>query len=443
MTVKKFNLGVSYIYDYKQHLTEEFLLKIDGWRDKSVVEVDEETLDEFLSSTNLKLAYYVTTRKRGVYDCVITTYQISAKARENYTSSDRIPPQPVQVTTWDGSGRDYYASIAANILGPIVEKKIILSVPHGRAKEMSPRGAFQIYVWSHPDINCTKGNSTPSYMWGEAVSCTDSSFAPSRSTDPSVIISSDGHAVAEVCSNALYIYHDAVHHHDHQSEYIFSRILWEASKIIKGVDFEKIEAEREQRHIEAEKRAFDDFIKQSIPRQVSRNKEEINGLNRKIKNKEEELHSLRRDAANFNASMDHDAAIDGFKKEFEKLQNGFPMIEKVSLSGTDLEIETEAIISTDKLNDNKYHLGKMRLILGLGDIPNVRAYGLETTLDLPHVYMEDGHRICAGTVHDEINAYLANYEIAAAASLMVAFFQSGIDVRDDFGIRLLNFPPAI
>lgn len=441
---KLYLLKKSIVKDYLHLASEDFMCFYETL-DKRLTnfKVEASQLNQFLSFSGLTLSYCKPTSETDVYEISLHTAPLMKEAALNYFDfKNQAPEFPVQISHYSGSAADTYTSLISQILTPVVKKKIIFSVPHGATKEMRPRGAFQVNVWSSPNLEAVQMATPPQYLWEHEVRMRDSAFTPSEGFDESLIIRHEGYAVAEVCSNALYIYHDAVHCRYESTQAIFTRILLEAAKILGAdIDFEKIEAERESRLARQKEEQFERFVSAAIPRNISRNKAKFEALKEKVKKDQISLYKSQREMSNFNLSKDKDSAVNSIMDDFRKIKDYFDVVSDLYIKDDRLVVDTNEIISYDKHNGNYHNLGEVRMSFNFGGSdPDVTMRGINSSEALPHCNNDGNGYVCLGNVVDDVNAYLANYEIMTAVSLMTTFLQKGINSKDEWGCHIKNFP---
>ncbi len=364
-----------------------------------------------------------------------------------------------------------YRAIIARTLSHVVDGRIILFSHERVPREMSPRGAFQVHVFSHPDVeNLDVEESRVSAIFGTTPTMNRTTLRLKEDGEKSLYIyNDDGNLLGQVMSNAVYIYNDIMYGTAVENQVAFTRIMNEACRILgSDIDFERINAEFEERlriqqerrlkleeerraaealRLEAQrKEAFDKFIHSCIPREIARNEAKKKTLRDEVLESERMYFTKQRELANFNASVDKEKAVDAITRDFNKLREDFDSVVDVYVEGDKLVVNTAEIISYDRHNDRYHNIGALALHLPFGlsggsCVDNVRVYplGNGSSYKIPHICSEYNN-VCFGTVLCEISSYLANYEILTAVSLMIAFFEKGVDSDDEWGKKILENP---
>lgn len=443
MTERKFNVDLGGFEGNRAKLSEEFLASDGLIFLRHNVKMTEELLVEYLKQTGNVLDYYCPCTTKNIFDARISeSCRLSSKNKALVDCDVVISDHPVQVRNFNGDGESIYAGLVSKLLSNVVGRKIILSVPHGDAVEMSPRGAFQIYVWSSPDMTGSRhdGASAPSYLWDYRVGCRDAGFTPSHDIHCGVLIESDGYPVAQVCSNALYIFHDAVHKSTANDHAIFALILKQTAVIMETTDFSKLDEQREAMEIERNRESARKFAEHSIPRQKSRVKAEEDVAKAEITKYQQLLYTSQRNLANIDKRTNKKDAVQAFFDDYDKLQGGFAGITRASFSNDRIEVTTAPIISTDKKTGLVYDLGVLTIGVRFGESGRVTVRSGKE-MRIPHVGSEG--EICAGTMYSDITDYIANYEILTVVSLLISFFERGVDTDDEWGQYLKKYPQIV
>lgn len=441
MVEKTFLIGAEDYANDIEKLSQDFIKRDDiDILNPSGVSMSEDALSEYLRQADKILRYYSPTRTKNVYQTnIVNAFGISASVRDLFSTDNNIPPHALEVQRWEGKGKHIYAGLASHILSPAVGKKVILCVPHARVQEMSPRGAFQVHVWSSPDLGLSAVTTTPSVIYGHNVSCRDYGYRASHEPEESIIITDNGNDIAQVCSNALYIFHDAVECNDEESHAIFTKILLQAAEIIKNTDFNKLQEARQERLREENRAAAREFAARSIPRQENRNKIKVESVKGQISSHETELYAKRRELANLEQGLNKEDAVQSFYDDFDKLQNGFAGIQSATFSEDCIKVITSPVVSVDRRSGLIYDLGTLVMTINFNHAGiTVKHNGAEHGIRVPHT--DSCGTVCRGTMHDEMSSYIANYEVLTIFSLLISFFEKGVDTMDDWGKRLLKYP---
>ena len=144
-------------------------------------------------------------------------------------------PLTVITKNWNGHNQNKFKEIAEKLLLHIVQKNIIISVPHNKVVKPLEDGDFNIFIWSSP-VKTVK-RTAPSHAFGIEITYKNDTFTPSGKGVP-IIDDVKGYAVAEIVGNNLYIHHDICEYGYDREVKLFSKILKETIKLIKN-DFKK------------------------------------------------------------------------------------------------------------------------------------------------------------------------------------------------------------
>lgn len=345
----------------------------------------------------------------------------------------------------------------------LIDKNIKLGIPHNKLKDAPEADLkyFYVYLWSQCTANNLERVGTPATMWGIPVSCADNSFQPSgRGT---AIITDEGHCVAELLENTLYIHHDICHKNTQDEIILFERILHESFLLYKVPEDKK--EEYKKREIEASnkrsKAAFNLFFSQQI-------KNKLNNTHAQIKDNEYRIDQAQADITKLLAlNKEHsnficfaEEKIKNLDKitadEYEKLLK----IEKVVgvvVTNNVLTIKTKPIYINGKdLNGNKaiYFIGEFTVSIhpngkivfynlsnkgegpGLTQ-PNEFNANFDYNRHHPHINV-DG-RACLGNLSSVIGKYLADCNLSVLITLLIKFLETA-DTNDHAGRGLYWWP---
>jgi len=392
----------------------------------------------FLAKTGLKVNY-IERYSTGVSSVNLSPSSILApRVHELFGLRTDIPKYPIKVSSWDGCAKKKHMAILQNILAPVVKRRVHITVPHHEQRSpTTSKSEFKIFVWSSPAY---KEQSVPSTMFGQSVGCRDSGYGPSGEGIP---LEHDGFVFGELFPNCLYIHFDAVHKDRVQDRIIFAEMMLIVAATLSGTDMTKFEAQRAERVAKAELEAFKSFTRQSIKRVETRHAKELKVLDSEIRRMHKQIFDLERTAAVIRAGG-KDGGADAIEKqvleEFEKLKGGFANIEEAKFSGDELTVVTAPINSVCKRTGNHYHLGRVKIKLPFSNAGSIYMTSVGQNKCIPHAEDRTTGKTCLGTAESDIRSYMANYEMLAAVSMMLAFLEGGIDTEDMWGRKLKEFP---
>ena len=344
-----------------------------------------------------------------------------------------------------------YKFIIATMLYPLLKRPIVFSVPHAHTKEYRPDGPFNIYIWSTPTGGSgRRDRQPPECVWGIGIPCRDNAYVPETKRGPiqfggteyaGVVIYDGTYAVAELFPNALYVHHDLVNNYEPEELELFAELLHRCRRILKGPKaFEKYRQEAERVRLEAERNAFPLLVERSVEKRAHRQKNAVETAERFAAEKKREYFEAERTLfAERQTLLDPKIAKAHFLAEYEKLQSGkVEMIEGMTFNPSDTEstitLHTGEITIDHPRDGTTRLIGRCDAMYNL-ETGNVRIVNRDRTFKsdgnifhTPHVFEEGGRNVCLGNIRSELVAYIAHYELEAAAVLTVAFLQS---VRDD------------
>jgi hypothetical protein len=363
------------------------------------------------------------------------------------------------------SSVEKFSEIIRRTLLPILQRDITFSVPHKESAAYASDGPFQIYVWSYPAGFTSKTVDAPLRVWNLPVACRDDWLIPKESFfgrimgvgKKSVTITDGQYTVATLFPNALYIHHDIVHIGSEKELELFAVLLMKAAALIASPDeWKQLEERIAAAKADAEKQAFRDIIVASVTARATRNETAIKAAIKKARDLREQYFAAERELFTLEQmGQDPIVAQQKFIAEFEKLQQGkVPGVLGITIDPDDSEhlvIHFDDIIVDHPIRRGvRHHLGKYDSTLNLSNgsikIVNV-TYGAKVQRDdgtrfhSPHIFETYG-RVCLGNIGGEMTAYIAHYELEAAATLIHAFLQSVTTVDRGHGYvdRLEHYP---
>lgn len=360
---------------------------------------------------------------------------------------------PFEVQRFNGEGKDVFATIASRLLGPILQRKIILNVPHGRSQEYSPRGAFQIHVWSTPHHHLRSSIEPPRTIWGIPTHFREVAFQPREPHHEGSIFLQDGdYIVAELMENALYIHHDLVHNGFDSNFELFARLMEKTAEQMLGTEhWEGLRLQAQEVFAKRQRETFAAFVQKSIPQRASRHEEAVQTARQKADKARRACVEAERELFNLQqAANDPKLVAKHFQEEFSRLSkrllDGVMSITLHEHNGSHhLRVRTTELTAYNRNTGKTHLLGHFEIILHLDD-GRVLFINLDRMSDgrrdnaahAPHV---DSNGVpCLGNIQTELGTYIAHYELEAAITLSIAFLQTGADDSDSLGREIHTFP---
>lgn len=417
-----------------------------------------EALESILIEEGKKASYFVPMRHLpGIYRVYSTGVQTNKQILSLYRSAEKsvLPDYPVQISgDWDYRSEPHgFASISSNILAPVIGKKILIKSCSFQTIEMNTRGAFQIYIGANEHTDCEfKEKSTPETMYGiDTSDFYDCGITNGPTTDDSQLIKTDeGDVVAELHENALYIHFLLARSNGIKAKKVFAQILNKVAQIIESnaIDFESLKESRAERLRQSELKAFEDLFEKYIPAKIKANKEKKRSLEYKVRQKRDELRQSIVALAEYDVAVDKDKIKESLKRDLEMLETKFDTVETFKIRNGGVVFTTKKIKCRPRgseYKDMEKDLGRLEITLPFGSgYYGITAKSLCYETALPHAdgeqYESDALNMCFGTMSEQIQEYMANYEILSAITLMIAFFEKGVDPDDGWGEKIFNFP---
>lgn len=374
-----------------------------------------------------------------------------------------FPATPVKFVNWNGVARESFGYLASKIFGRALKRKIALTAAGGDSHPYSSDGDFQIYVWSTPLLETEREAIVPDKIWNIDVHERYDAFQPKtegkkrsgrgKKAEVGIPIIDGKYIVAELFSNALYIHHNMVRNGCEHEFMLFAEIMKRAAKYVSDpVEWERyLEAERRQLE-KVRERAIVAMIDRSVTKRAGRAANTLKDARAKTERLRVDYFAAERELFNLqDNATDPERVRSNFMAEFKKLETGkVGYIETIKLGSDrpeELSVFTKEITAQHPRTGQHYLLGRFEIIFNLerGDL---RILNRDRTIrwgdyvcHSPHVFKVDGSHVCRGNIESELQAYIAHYEIEAAAALTVGFLQS---VKDEGSYidRLILFPKA-
>lgn len=348
---------------------------------------------------------------------------------------------------WDGQNSSEFKRITEEILLPILDRKIIISVPHKKIIEPKNDGIFRIFIWASP---VESKIAIPDRIWGVSVDCQDNGFAPAGQ-GIAIRDESTGYAVAELVGDSLFIHHDICHKGTSRELEIFSRLLKETAFEISATPKEK-EERKNKRLAEAQQKSRREYMEMCSARlaktlhrlEESRpeGKQEIEKLQRSLVAKIREVQETERMLNQL--LVDKNKELEKYGQEFDKLLT-VKGVRDVKIDDETIEVFTDILYCVNPGSGKRHEIGAFRIeIYPSGSHGGVRWFnltrqveGCKENMQAPHIY-DDGHA-CFGNIKEIVPELIANYEFAALAMVAIQFVES-VNVDDGAGKYIYRWP---
>jgi len=344
---------------------------------------------------------------------------------------------PFETKNFDGHGRYEFSYLVSRMLGPVVKRKILFEVPHGRRRSYHDRGAFQVYVWSTPHEESQTCNA-PWAIWGYEVDMRDGFVPLPGREDAGVLIKDGDYAIAELFENALYIHYDIVHYGTPNEFRIMVHLLQEVAKHLSDPEGFANELLRERAvFLEEQQAAFENLVQKAIPARTKRHQAQVEEARKEVGRLRERYFEVHRILFGLEHTMlDPEVVARRFREELVKLQQGkVACVEKVVLVGGNGREFPKLHVYTTELKarypdcDTEYLMGRYRIELRLGrdadDGRLIKMWNLDRQPEnCNHPHVDSNGIPCLGNLDMQLPEYVAHFEIEAAITLAIAFLQS-------------------
>jgi len=353
---------------------------------------------------------------------------------------------------WDGGNSEDFANIAKKKLLPVVQKNIILSVPHNKFRKPEEEGTrFHIFIWSsaNPDAGMVARKDVPEKIWNIPVACRDS-FMPVSGTGISI---SDGdYIVAELVGDNLYIHHDICHKGTQSELDIFSRLL---DEVIVELTLDPEEKARRKARQLAEvaianrngyisecNRRFEKTVK-GTKKKIEDGLAEIDRLQRELTRRIRETNGAKRKLVQLESCKDGET--EKYGQEYDALLQ-VPGVEEVHVADGVIKVFTEHVYITPDGHSETYDIGKFRMEIytsgANGGIRffNITRQGKGGGYNTNHPHVQRNGAPCLGNISEMVPALIGEYEYSAVAQLGLQYLKS-VNLDDSAGVGILEYWP--
>ncbi len=364
------------------------------------------------------------------------------------------PEERTIMTFLNGKNSQSFAEVLEGELSPVVNRDLVVSIPHGNAAPVFDDGFFHILFWSSPEDN-RSGNSgdPPSIMWGHEVSCRDSAFKPSGLGK--VIMTEEGFPAAELVGNCLYIHHDLPHTGNDSEINIFEMIITEAARLLADSEEEllKNKEQSQERRKQARQKRFVRFCLRYANRDKDNAVRELAETRKRIEEEQKRLVDLRRAAKSAEEriaffSSSSEARRKRFIDIFESLLR-IEGVKRVEMAGSLFKVYTEHIYITPEDGKNEtFDIGEFLIEVYLdGKKGGVRFFN-QTRVNRtggynshhPHV-MLDGTP-CLGNLVEMVPQLIAEYEFGILIQSLLLWLRS-VNLSDSAGTQIAKYWPKV
>ncbi len=415
-------------------------LNIDG---HAGVVVDEENINPALQAIGMVVVAETGTTLEGIVKVELRSIETEILSQSAESRGK------VEVESWNGYQKDEFKKLVSDILVPVVQTDIILSVPHGSQVNPVSGDKFYIRIWS----GAGKKNDfkAPQKIWGYDVACRDAGFKPTGKGVAIVDIET-GWAVAELVKNNLYIHHDACHSGKKSEVEIFRLLLKEVVVELTLSPEEKAERQRKLAE-ERRRRSREQYIQECSKRlkktlegtrkKIADGEREVEELQRQLVRRIRELAGARRKLEQLTSCQSGE--LERYGKEFDKLLE-VPKVRDVQVASGVIKVFTDTLYCTDPRSGRLHEIGAF-LIEIYTDNGDIRWYNLTRQVDgydwgksqAPHINGKG--KACLGTMTEIVPELVANYEFAALTMVAIQFVES-VNTDDAAGKYIDRWPLA-
>lgn len=355
-----------------------------------------------------------------------------------------IPP-PIEVAGyWDGADEEAFVCIIGQILGPILKRKILVSVPHAEHYHpYNPEGAFQVLIWSTPEKSTKRNVLPPPCIFDTPRDCRDEAYNPRECSG--ILIKDGDYAVAELFPNALYIHHDLVHGGTLSEKKIMAVLCKKVADILREPRiFDEILAKIQSRREAQQRELFCKMIEAGLSERTHRGETALEILREKVREARKKYVSLARELLHQEENLlDPKQIQEKFEQEILKIQSGqMKLVEKNSIvfgdKGSTLTVRTKPIIAYDRWT-KKHHLrGRYEIKVNFEE-GEIQFVNLDNSPNQDDAHLNSDGYPCLGNIQEDMTDYIAHYEVGAAITLGIAFLESP-DSSDCMGACIRDYP---
>lgn len=384
----------------------------------------------------LQGAYQVGSRGKSEYDGVVLA---TVQAGNDPLVTAGGEPD-LKVISWDGNfPQDKFVALVRQIVMPAMPKKrIVISVPHGKAKPMVVKEEkFSIHLWSSPCEANGNEYKVPKQAWGNNI-CQDSNglgIPTAYDLDP--IYAPEG-LVASVNECNLYVHFDLMEWGDEKSFVVAKRLLQEAVSVLslRGDFASNVKAHKENYIRLAKVRA--DQEKQEIIERIEQIKAKIEDSRRTLLQLAPKLQQELNLLTMFDTGSDELASK--LSREWDNILR-VPRVTKVVCSADALRVHTDTIYVKNK--SKFFKIGKFAIsITRDGKVRFVNLDGRVVAyngmkMQAPHVFPDGA--ACWGNLEATITELFERQEYAAIVQMAIAFLSTA-NTSDPAGSYLTRWP---
>ncbi len=358
---------------------------------------------------------------------------------------------------WDGGNPDIFAEITKEVLGPVVQRDILLKVPHGEFEEPviynnageEKEKMFHIFIWSSPtDIG---RNTRPSEkVWGIPVSCRDDAYkfsgcgAPIKNDD-------DGYVVATVLPNNIYIHHDICHKGSEDELKLYREVLESAKRVfdddgVFNFDLWLSRQNEKNRDLYVQKsfEAIEENIS-DIKVNLKRRRSEVDGLQseivRLIRNQNQDYIMLEVLKEKRKTSKPQ------IEAEFDNMLS-VPKIKGVSITENGFFVFTKTLYCENPETSKVHEIGEFLIEINSknsSDVSGVIKWhnltrkidAFEPKMNAPHVYPNG--TACLGNIAESVAELVAQHRYYHLIQLAIQFIEK-VNVTDAAGQHIVSWP---
>jgi hypothetical protein len=372
----------------------------------------------------------------------------------------------VAIVRWNGRGEESYARAIRNILLPVVQKDIEISVPHGCRLRMANDGKFHIFIWSTVDgKNCKRQVTPPAKIYGFGVDCRDDAFQACGVDGESLIFScpESGYAVAELFEDNLFIHHDLCHMGTSDELNIFKHLLTEvAASFVLTPEEAALRKEKELQKMrektEGSREAFVEFCCRDRLQAIQGAEERIHEGKNKIEHLKKEMEAClaTRNAACVTLEEYAESGGKGssFGDEFDKMLT-IPGVIGVCIEKNIIQVFTSMMRIIH--DDITYVIGKFRVEINMygGDhclkffnLTNKgkgpghtkpQGYNGHPNFNRHHPHVNEEGLPCLGNIGGAIQNYIKASQYSVVVILAMQYLQA-VNTDDDAGKGIRWWP---
>jgi hypothetical protein len=363
-------------------------------------------------------------------------------------AEEAVPKYKVKFDSWSGEGKTKFQKIVSDILVPIVDSDVHISVPHCNTEP--PTGSasrFMIHIWSAHEYSTIDRVTVPEKIWGERVPVRDGAYQVNEEPWIVRIMDGDYNVGSLVGPYDLYIHSDMVHHGNEDELSVFRLLMVKVVEVLSYKDtMDRLRVAWADYAANADCNSYMRMCKGYTIRLISRYKEQTRDRMNRVAELQgrivEESRAYHEADQVLKALQERSEG--SYLREYENLIN-MKGVRAIHVPGNNIQVDTDMIYCTDPRSGNVHEIGEFTITLSpSGPSAEFRnktrvVDGYEKSMHAPHVFSSGIP--CLGSISSTLPDLIGRMEIGAAITVAMEFLQS-VNVEDGAGKHIDNWPIA-